>query len=713
MLVPPTHDDGTPGAFVLVLTVTARYGVILDAGSSGTRLHIYKWKDPAKARHDADEDELLSLPEIKTKKDWTRKTRPGVSTFADKPEEVGREHLRALIDHALETVPKENHKDTPVFLMATAGMRLLEKAQQNALTSEICRYLQQNTEFYLPDCGAHVQVIPGETEGLYGWLASNYLLGGFDHPEKHKHGKGHHTYGFLDMGGASAQIAFAPNATEAEKHANDLKLVRLRTLNGEPREYKVFSATWLGFGVNQARDNYVKQLVDAYAADAHEIPDACMPKGLRTTLKGQPVEKANSKEMTLVGTGKFDECLLKTYPLLGKDVPCEDNPCLLNGQHVPAIDFDVNHFIGVSEYWHTTHGVFGMTKGDKAYDFETYQKKVRDYCNRDWASIESTLDARGKKDAKNAQEACFKASWLINVLHEGIGIPRIDIEHTSSPSRNSTKAALDKAKEKGYLDPFQPVDTIDGIEVSWTLGKMLLYAAGQVPPEAEDDRLPVGFGSNVAGIPADFQYAGSKWTPIDDSAWADDDDWADTAEDLIDKARSRSGSGLFFLFLILAVAFFLLRRKESRKRLYGTFTSLFRSPRRPGSPRKASRGLSGLTHKFFGRRSASYERVMEEGEASQFELGDMDSSDTEHSDGSEGSSQSRLGRSSGLATPKVNVERFDPAVPSALDRSGLVVRTESRERLTPNLQMLSAGRRSRAGSPTRMKSPLFPPVQED
>ena len=48
----------------------------------------------------------------------------------------------------------------------------------------------------------------------------------------------------------------------------------------------------------------------------------------------------------------------------------------------------------------------------------------------------------------------------------------------------------------------------------------------------------------------------------------------------------------------------------------------------------------------------------------------------------------------------------------AFDRSGLVVRTESRERLGPNLQMLGAGRRSRAGSPTRMKSPLMTPLEE-
>jgi Golgi nucleoside diphosphatase len=690
-----------------------RFGVILDAGSSGTRLHIYRWKDPSKALADATEKDLVSLPEITTKKPWTKKIRPGVSTFGENPTEVGPEHLQSLVDHALEYIPTDKIRDTPIFLMATAGMRLLPKVQQTALTREICAYLRQNTQFSLPDCSLHIQVIAGETEGLYGWLASNYLLGGFDEPDKHNHGKGHHTYGFLDMGGASAQIAFAPNSTEAEKHANDLKLLRLRTINGAPKEYKVFTATWLGFGVNQARESYVEALVDAHdAADANEMPDPCMPKGLRTTVGGEPVADASSKDLTLLGTGKFDECLRRTYPLLGKDAPCEDEPCLLNGQHVPAIDFDVNHFVGVSEYWHTTHGVFD-TKGDRPYDFTTYQQRVKEYCSQDWYAIESSIGSRKKDSAKVAQEACFKASWLINVLHDGIGIPRLGLENTPAPGINVSQGAVESAKEKGFLDPFQAVDKIDDMEVSWTLGKMLLYAAGQVPPKSRDDSLPVGFGSNVAGTPSDFQFAGSTWrtSGLGNATAEDDDDWSDAAEDLMDKAKSKASSGFFVLILIVLVLAYFLRKRERRMRLFGKFNSLVRRSRRPGSPRKGGRRFSGLANKFFGRHSAAYERILEEGEASRFELGDVDSDENEHSDGSEGS---RFGRSSGLATPKLNLEMFDPMTStSALDRNGLVVRTESRERLAPTLQMLNAGRRSRAGSPTRLKSPLFSPLQQD
>ena len=695
-------------------------------------MHVYKWLNNAKARHDANPHELKSLPVLETKKKYTYKSKPGVSNWGDNPSDVGPEHLQQFIDHALSIVPEDQVKDTPIFLMATAGVRLLEPMKQKALLAEICSYAQAHSDFSLPDCGLHIQVIPGETEGLYGWIAANYLLGGFDKPDKHAHGKGHHTYGFLDMGGASAQIAFAPNATEAEKHANDLKLLRMRTVNGETMEHKVFSTTWLGFGVNQARERYVEALIDqSYTADAHEVLDPCLPSGLITTLEGKPVSDNKGEDPILVGTGNFKECVAKTYPLLDKDAPCADQPCLLHGQHVPAIDFEVNHFVGVSEYWHTTHEVFEMTHKDAAYNFDKYQALVKDFCAAEWDDIMSDVAEKkwGKKvDADTAQKVCFKAAWLINVLHDGIGIPRAGIEKTiDGPGYNKTKEAA--GKDRAFLDPFQAVDKINGMEVSWTLGKMLLYAAGQIPP-ASPQALPVGFGANVAGIPEDFQDAGSNsnLVPV-----GDDDDWGDVAEDLAEKAH-RSSTPFLFIMLILIFVGYIFRKRERRIRLYHGVGSTFnRRKGRPGSPRKAARGFFGAG-KLFGRNSQHYERVLEEGEANEFELGEADSDENEHSDSSEGS---RLGRASGLATPRMNVVNFDTGtstnyfepVPdrpvglglhsngsgilqNAMDRSGLVVRTESRERLAPTLQMLGAGRRSRAGSPTR-KNTLMTPLEED
>ncbi|KAF3035213.1 Golgi apyrase [Didymella heteroderae] len=707
-----------------------RYGVVLDAGSSGTRVHIYRWLNSDAARKGATDAQLHALPVIETDKKWTKKIHPGISTFGDHPHDVGPDHLDKLLSHALKHIPLDEVPNTPLFLLATAGMRILPAVQRNEVLKEVCDYAHKNTQFQLPDCDVHVQVIPGETEGLYGWIAANYLLGGFDKPQDHDHGKGHNTYGFLDMGGASAQIAFAPNATEAEKHANDLTLMRLRTVDGTPLEYKVFVTTWLGFGVNQARQRYVKALLDS--TSSKELPDPCLPAGLEVdvTKEGKFIEidsdddndddddEEEKPAAKLHGTGKFQECLHQTFPLLEKEKECLDEPCLLNGQHVPAIDFDINHFVGVSEYWHTTHEIFEDKHKSKAYDFKTYQERVSDFCNQDWKHIQKGIDKGkwGKKvDEEKAREVCFKASWIINMLHDGIGVPRVGIEPLpSSDPKNTTKAVLDSAKEKGFLDPFQAVNKINDVEVSWTLGKMVLYAASEIPPP-DDKALAVGFGANEPGIPKDFQYPGGSYLP-----WQHDPLDGDNWHRLFVEYPSRVPALLVFVVMVVVI-FSIILGKEKRARVRSYISTLIKKQKgKTHSPIKGKR-RGFLSSKLFGGTAGqNYERV-DAGESglapNDFELEEtyLDSSDDDRhfSDDSDGS---RQGRTSGWATPRIKTtESLTPGYFSgnagadvvsqgqalgltpinAIDRGGLLSRTDSRERI-----------RSRASSPKRARSKM-------
>lgn len=594
-------------------------------------------------------------------------------------------------------------------------MRILPPHQREQVLTEVCQFAQSTTHFQLPDCNVHVQVIPGETEGLYGWIATNYLLGGFDQPNEHDHGKEHSTYGFLDMGGASAQIAFAPNTTEAAKHANDLTLMRLRTISGTPLEYKVFVTTWLGFGANQARQRYVKALLDS--STAKELPDPCLPAGLKVNMtndgKVLDADAADDEESKvesaaqLVGTGKFSECLHQTFPLLEKEKECTDSPCLINGQHVPAIDFDVNHFVGVSEYWHTTHEIFEKGHKDKAYDFKTYQERVDEFCSQDWKTIVKGIKKEkwgGKVDEEKAREVCFKASWIINMLHDGIGVPRVGIEGLTG-DKNTTKAVLDNAKAKGFLDSFRAVNKINDVEVSWTLGKMVLYASSEIPPPSEQ-ALAVGFGSNAPGIPADFQYPGG--TPM---AYESDSDW----HRLFVEHPQRIPAFLVMIVMVVLI-FCLILGKERRAAARKLIANLF--PKKQGKD-PLHRRRRGFPMKLFGLGSSAgqtYERVdLEDGAAAnEFELEEtyLDSSDNEFSDSSDGS---KLGRTSGWATPQAKAEVTGGTAyfgnsggdlltqgvglglghQSAFNRAGLMSRTESSERI-----------RSRASSPKRAKGPM-------
>ena len=606
-----------------------------------------------------------------------------------------------MLSHALDIIPAESIPDTPLFLLATAGVRLLPPTEQKVLLEQICKYARTHTKFLLPDCSLHVQVISGETEGLYGWIAANYLLGGFDN--RIDHGNGHHTYGFLDMGGASAQIAFAPNATEAEKHAPDLKLLRLRTLDGQPDEHKVFVTTWLGFGMNEARVTYIKRLVEASAAPGvKELPDPCLPKGVSTTLDGDDdLKKKKGKEPVLVGTGKWEECLKQTYPLLQKDVPCMDSPCLLRGVHVPGIDFSVNHFVGVSEYWHTTHEIFDFGE-DHPYDYTEYQKKVKEFCAMDWKDIKVAIKGDkwgGKVDAEKAMQACFKASWLTNIMHEGIGIPRIGLE--VSDSHNVTDGKKDGKKhkhhgsgapKKGFLEPFQAVNKINGVELSWTLGRIVLYAASQIPAAIGtlDSVLPVGFGSNTVGahkgVPVDWQDAGSAHPLLSGpKANVTEDAHQDT---LVLDGRSGRHS-LLFLFIILGVVLFFYIGRDRRSRLYRKCGHLVTET--------AIKIRSTILRRRKPGNSAVYERLMEEGvtDFPEFELGGLSDelesfSDSSNSSGSKGQTQVKFLRSK----PKGKAQ-------ARVSSTGLMVRIDSRERIARSRDVSPTGLRS-----ARVRSPL-------
>lgn len=538
-----------------VAKANSRWGVVLDAGSSGTRLHIYKWDDPVQTSKNASmtATELHTLPKLMTDKSWTQITRPGVSSYATNPAKVG-DSLKGLVDNALKIIPKEQIKTTPIYLLATAGMRLLPETQQTAIKKQICTYLK-TTGFSIPNCNLQIQVIDGETEGLYGWIATNYLAGAFDHPKANNHGKGHNTYGFLDMGGASAQITFVPNKTETAKHADseNMKLLRIRTLDGQQTEHNVFSKTWLGFGVNQAFESHVKKLVGTTdPKTTKKIPNPCAPKGLITTTTGV-LANSTTKGLTLQGTGNFTGCLTQAHSLLG---PCKTQGCLLGAQE-PAIDFDVNHFVGVSEFLYSTQGLlFNSTKGNKAYDFQTYQTQVEKLCTSDWETIVSNAKTPRIKTA--SQWACYKSAWLINVLHDGIGVPRV-----------SNK----KASQTGaFLDAFQPVANIGGIEVSWTLGPMVLHASGQVP--AKNGSLPVGIEGSAVNSSSPARVKRSV---------EDFNDW-------VDHAKPSNDPGLFICVMILALLLvgFIFRKKESRMT---------------------------LTSEIFGKPSTSYERTIEEGDA--------------------------------------------------------------------------------------------------
>ena len=57
-------------------------------------------------------------------------------------------------------------------------MRLLEQTQQEAIMKKVRQGIQSHFQFHFPD--SNLEIISGTQEGIYQWLAINYVLNRFD-----------------------------------------------------------------------------------------------------------------------------------------------------------------------------------------------------------------------------------------------------------------------------------------------------------------------------------------------------------------------------------------------------------------------------------------------------------------------------------------------------------------------------------------------------
>ncbi|ORX61332.1 hypothetical protein DM01DRAFT_1404151 [Hesseltinella vesiculosa] len=560
----PRFDKRRPVSSDEIWESNRHYGVIIDAGSSGSRVYVYSWKDNEYLR-DTNESLKGAIPMVeradKNGLKWTTRQEPGISTYGSRPSEIG-EHLQDLLTFALEVVPPQQQAATPIYLMATAGVRLLPDNEQQALMAATCKHIQTNTPFFISDCESHIKTIPGEIEGVYGWVAVNYLMGGFDlaRAEEKKH-----TFGFLDMGGASAQIAFEPDHHQKEEHSSDLTKIHLRTLDGVSLDYEVFVTTFLGYGSNQARRRYledrVKTLFDHQTTekplldDQHRLhlDDPCLPLNLDLTDTD-----STSVSLQLKGTGQFKTCLEATLPLLNKNAECPTEPCLFNGVHTPKIDWSIHQFVGISEYWYSSHDVLGL---GGVYDFRQYEEKATQFCGQNWTVILDTHPDWHMQEAQRYQLQCFKSAWMMNVLHGGIEVPRI-----SESDDTWMEESIESAETKNWNPPFQSIDTINDIQVSWTLGAMLLHVANQIPlapgspGHSSHDEPPHEIVDGVE-LPS-----GEQHEPFSDHYWPSIPDDDDIMSSWWDVGNTLSVVALLGMLLVLIGVVLWEWRRHSHKR---------------------------------------------------------------------------------------------------------------------------------------------------
>jgi Golgi nucleoside diphosphatase len=253
---------------------TLRYGCMMDAGSTGSRIHIYRFAQRADGS-------------LKLQNEIFKQLKPGVSSFAGQPHKAA-ESIQPLLDEAIAAVPAELHGTTPIALYATAGLRLLPvEGQSDAILEELRDTLAASPFLFDPK---NVAITQGKLEGVFAWTTVNFLLGNLD---GHAAGRSE-TAGIIDLGGGSTQIVFEP----VPPNDFDDKLVAQSDTHAMligDQTHELFAHSYLGYGLNSAAEK-IKNALDV------DSKHPCYPRG--ATISADP----GSGSLNLLGGGDAASC---------------------------------------------------------------------------------------------------------------------------------------------------------------------------------------------------------------------------------------------------------------------------------------------------------------------------------------------------------------------------------------------------------------------
>lgn len=126
-----------------------QYALTIDAGSQGSRIHVYKF-------HNCEASPQLEYETFKA-------VNPGLSSYASDPTAAAAS-LDPLLDEAQRVVPRDLWSCTPVEVKATAGLRLLGERESEAILDEVRNRMETNYRFSVGGQKA-VEIMDGKDEG--------------------------------------------------------------------------------------------------------------------------------------------------------------------------------------------------------------------------------------------------------------------------------------------------------------------------------------------------------------------------------------------------------------------------------------------------------------------------------------------------------------------------------------------------------------------
>ncbi|ESQ35388.1 hypothetical protein EUTSA_v10009320mg [Eutrema salsugineum] len=362
-----------------------RYSVVIDAGSSGTRAHVFRyWLESGKPVFDFGKDNYAKESE-----------NPGLSSYADNPKGANVS-VAELVKFAKGRVPEGMWEKSDIRLMATAGLRLLNETVMEQIL-EVTREVLRSSGFNFRDDWAWV--ITGSDEGKYSWVVANYALGSLG-------GEPLQTTGIVELGGASAQVTFVSSQPMPE----DLS----QTITYGNVAYSLYSHSFLHLGQNAAHDKLWEALHNsaAHSTEDEIVTDPCTPEGYIFVSKRQNSTEESRLTASLQAAGNFTECRTATLAMLheGKE-NCASEHCSIGSTFTPDLQ---GRFLATASFYYTSK-FFELHEKDWLSEMIPAGKR---FCGENWSELKVQYPTEQDKHLLNY---CFSSAYIISMLHDSLG----------------------------------------------------------------------------------------------------------------------------------------------------------------------------------------------------------------------------------------------------------------------------------------------------
>lgn len=424
-----------------------QYALMIDAGSTGSRIHVYKFNNCG------------ASPQYEY--EHFKQINPGLSSYEGRPMDAAAS-LDVLLDEAMEVVPAQLRSCAPVAVKATAGLRAIGVNAATEILDTVRKRLQDKYPFPIAAKDG-VVIMDGSEEGVFAWITANYLLNTIrsDSPASLP------PYAVLDLGGGSTQIVFEPtfdmskpdSTLESGEHKYELKF--------GGKDHTLYQHSYLGYGLMSARKS-VHRLVDFmgsfYGGSTNataEVANPCLARGTKRVVEVTDERVGEARNVTMVGAdvGSFEACNRVVELVMAKDAVCEVKPCSFNGVYQPSLldTFPNGKILLLSYFYDRLRPLLGDSSSPiHIYSIADLAKKIclgKPSWEEYWGEDKSLME-----DIEGRPEYCLDLTFMHALLRLGYEF--------------SSERVVELGKQ------------IEGTELGWCLGATLAMVGGDLKCKA-------------------------------------------------------------------------------------------------------------------------------------------------------------------------------------------------------------------------------------